>query len=146
MAGLTLKQQKFSDEYIITGNVEQSAVSAGYSRSYARGNAHKLLANVSIKAYIAERLAEIKTEKVADQQEVLEALTCILRGQKRGTALVGKGNGLQEVTDVTPTVAEKIRAAELLGKRYSMWTDKQEISGTVGVVQIIDDIPGGPDD
>ena len=60
MAGLTLKQQKFCDEYIISGNVEQSAFSAGYSRSYARGNSHKLLANVSMKSYIAERMAELE--------------------------------------------------------------------------------------
>lgn len=51
MKSLTLKQKQFADEYIRTGNAYQSAVNAGYSVSYARGNAIKLLENVSINKY-----------------------------------------------------------------------------------------------
>lgn len=51
---LTSKQKKFADEYIATGNAEESARQAGYS---ARGNTSKLLQNTTIKTYIDERQA-----------------------------------------------------------------------------------------
>lgn len=49
---LTERQRRFADEYIKLGNIEQAAINAGYSKAYARGNAHKLVANVSISEYI----------------------------------------------------------------------------------------------
>ncbi len=140
---LSLKQQKFADEYIITGNIEQAAIKAGYSKSYARGNAHKLVANVSIKAYIDQRLEEIKSEKVADQQEIMEYLTSVLRGEAQGTALVGEGMGEQSVRLVTPTVAEKTSAAVSLGKRYAMWTEKQQVENITPV--FVEDVPEDDD-
>ena len=97
MAGLTLKQQRFADEYIISGNIEQSAVKAGYSRSYARGNAHKLMANVSIKAYIDERLEVLNSEKVADQQEVMQFLTSIMRGEVTEPVPIFAANGFARI-------------------------------------------------
>lgn len=126
MAGLTLKQQKFADEYIISGNIEQAAITAGYSKAYARGNAHKLVANVSVKAYLDERLAEIKSEKVADQQEVMEFLTAIMRGEVNEPVTIFIGDGRQEVKDLKPSVQARRAAAVDLGKRYGMWTDKIE--------------------
>lgn len=150
MAGLTLKQQRFADEYIISGNATQSYLNAGYKatkRTVAEANARKLLGNYSVKAYIEERLNDLKSKKVADQQEIMELLTRVARGESRAATLIGLGGGAEEISqEMPPTMQERIKAAELLGKRYSMWTDKQEVSGTVGVVQIIDDIPGGPDD
>ena len=126
MAGLTLKQRMFADEYIISGNMEQAALKAGYSKTYARGNAHKLLANVSVKAYLDERLAEIKSEKVADQQEVMEFLTAVMRGEVNEPVTIFIGDGRQEVKDLKPSVQARRAAAVDLGKRYGMWTEKIE--------------------
>jgi len=72
---LTLKQKKFADEYIISGNIYQSAVKAGYSENYVKGNINKLLENVGVKTYIKKRLKEIDDKNIADQKEVLERLT-----------------------------------------------------------------------
>ncbi|MEN2765821.1 terminase small subunit [Ornithinibacillus xuwenensis] len=134
---LTLKQQKFADEYIITGNIEKAAIKAGYSKSYARGNAHKLVANVSIKEYINERLEEIKTEKVADQQEVMEYLTAVMRGETQDEMLmiVGDeiGTEVERHEKRSDTVA-RTKAAELLGKRYMLWTNKVQHEGNIELV------------
>ena len=138
---LSLKQQKFADEYIITGNIEQSAISAGYSKTYARGNAHKLVANESIKAYIDDRLEEIKSEKVADQQEVMEYLTSVLRGEIQDEVLLvvdGDFGSSVERNDKRSDTNDRTKAAELLGKRYTMWTDKQQIEGDLGLNIVID--------
>lgn len=137
MAGLTLKQRMFCDEYIISGNTEQAAIKAGYSKSYARGNAHKLIANVSMKAYIDARLSEIASKKIAQQEEVLQYLTAIMRGLETEQTLRGLGEGEQMIDDIEVSAKDRIKAAELLGKRYGMWTEKIDVSG--GVVFITGD-------
>lgn len=139
MNDLTLKQQRFADEYIVTGNATRSAISAGYSEKYANTNASKLLQNTTIKTYIDSQLDHLHSKKVADQQEILEFLTSIVRGEKSEQTLIGIGEGRQDITDIEIAANQRIRAAELLGKRYTMWTDKQEITGNIGVT-IVDDI------
>lgn len=140
---LTLKQRKFSDEYIITGNIYQSAIKAGYSEAYARGNASRLMENVSIKAYIDKRLEEIKSENVANQQEIMEYLTSVMRGQVQDEVVlvVGDGDFGSEIEkeEKRSDTNDRTKAAELLGKRYRMWTEKHEVD-VQGAVQFVDDI------
>lgn len=138
MVKLSVKQQRFADEYIISGNATEAYVKAGYKPKGANANAARLIANDSISEYIKSRLEEMKSEKVADQQEVMEFLTAVLRGEARGTALVGEGMGSQTVEQVLPSVAEKVRAAEQIGKRYAMWTDKQQVDGMLSVTIVND--------
>lgn len=139
MTKLNPKQMAFADYYIELGNAEQSALKAGYSKAYARGNAHKLVANSGIKAYIAKRMEELKSERVADQQEIMEFLTSVMRGEIEEPMALLAGDGFQEVVSVKPSAQARKAAAELLGKRYAMWTDKTNVSGNIGVT-IIDDL------
>lgn len=137
---LNPKQQAFADFYIESGNATQAAIRAGYSEKYANTNASKLLQNTTIKSYIDAQMAEIKTERIADQTEILETLTSILRGESRSAILKGIGEGAQVIEEeMPPTTPERVRAAELLGKRYAMWTDKQQVDGVAQVV-IKDDL------
>lgn len=140
---LTLKQKKFADEYIITGNVYQSAVKAGYKETYAKGNSSKLLENVRVKTYIDERLKKLEDEKIAKQDEVLKYLTKVMRGKSLSSAVVveGKGDGCSEakLIEKPPDEKEKLKAAELLGKRYALFTEKTQIDTDAKVV-IVDDI------
>lgn len=134
MTKLSIKQKRFADEYIISGNAYQSAIKAGYSKNYSKGNVVKLLENVSVKAYIDERLAEIDNRKIADQQEVLEYLTSVMRGEVTEPLTVLDGDGYQRVIDASPSVATRNKAAELLGKRYRIFTEKQEVELTGQVI------------
>lgn len=127
---LTIKQQAFADYYIEYGNATQAAIQAGYSKKYANTNASKLLQNTTIKAYIDKRMEELKSERVADQQEVLEYLTSILRGEQTEETLRGVGEGAQTIDDIDVSAKDRIKAAELLGKRYAMWTDKVDQTNT----------------
>lgn len=138
MSKLTLKQQRFADEYIVSGNATQAAKKAGYSKNYAKAQSSKLLENVGIKSYIDERLEALRSERVADQQEVLEFLTSIVRGEKKEQTLIGLGMGEQEITDIDVPANQRIKAAELLGKRYAMWTDKQQIDGELDLSIVVD--------
>lgn len=132
---LTLKQQRFADEYIISGNAEEAAVIAGYSKKYARGNAYKLVAKSGIKSYIDKRLKELDDKQIAKQEEVLKYLTSVVRGESRSAVVVveGEGDGVSSarLIDKPPDEKEKLKAAELLGKRYRLFTDKVELDADV---------------
>ena len=130
---MTLKQQRFADEYIIDGNATRAAIKAGYSSKYANTNASKLLQNTTIKSYIDERLARLASEKIATQEEVLTYLTSVMRGETQEQTLISIGELGQTITDIDVGAKDRIKAAELLGKRHRLWTDKVEadVSGTV---------------
>ncbi|MFH6650401.1 terminase small subunit [Streptococcus suis] len=128
MSKLTLKQQRFADEYIICGNATEAAIKAGYAKRSAQQVGSENLLKPVIKSYIDERLEELKSEKVADQQEVLEYLTSVMRGQTQEQTLCSIGELGQQVIDIDVGAKDRIKAAELIGKRYGIWTDKQEIT------------------
>ena len=130
---MTLKQQRFADEYIISANATDAAIKAGYSPKYANTNASKLLQNTTIKFYVDERLAQLASEKIATQEEVLTYLTSVMRGETQEQTLCGIGELGQQVIDIDVGAKDRIKAAELLGKRHRLWTDKVEadVSGTV---------------
>jgi phage terminase small subunit len=133
---LTEKQKKFADYYIETGNAEESARRAEYKSP--RGNAHKLLQNTAIKSYIDERIAEKDSKRIAKQDEVLAYLSSIMRGEQQEEVLRGVGEGAQTIDDIDVSAKDRIKAAELLGKRYGLWLDKQEVTGEMGVTIIKD--------
>lgn len=131
---LTLKQKRFADEYIISGNATQSYIRAGYKYSnenIAGVESNKLLKNPKIKSYIQERLKKLEDKKIAKQEEVLEYLTSVLRGESKSTIVVveGCGEGVSEARTVLkkPDEKERLKAADLLGKRYGLWNDKTEL-------------------
>ncbi len=136
------KQKRFADYYIESGNASEAYRKAGYSgktQSTVTTNANRLLTNADVRSYIEARMSEKDKERIASQDEILETLTKILRGEEVGTELVGIGKGAQEVEQLPPSIEAKIRAAELLGKRYVLWTDKQQVEGAVSVT-FVDDI------
>lgn len=74
---LTLKQQKFADNYIKSGNATQSAIDAGYSKKTAKVIATENLTKPYLKSYIDSKLAEIESHKIMDSNEALKLLTSI---------------------------------------------------------------------
>ena len=125
---LTAKQKIFCDEYIISLNATQAAIKAGYSKKTARKIAAENLTKPVIQSYISERMKQKESSLIATQDEVLQYLTSVLRGESQtiDTVLVGIGDGCQEVQEVEkkPSEKDRLKAAELLGKRYGLYTDK----------------------
>ena len=141
--GMTEKQKIFADEYVICLNATRA-----YKKAYpnvkkdevARANGSRLLTKANVKAYIDEQLEKLQSERVADQQEVMEYLTAVMRGEKTEPLLVLDGEGKQKVVNAIPPVQARTKAAELLGKRYRLFTDKVELDATVEQVVFEDDI------
>ncbi|WP_050613369.1 terminase small subunit [Bacillus testis] len=136
---LTPKQKKFADHYIVTGNATQAAIRAGYSEKTARSVGAENLTKPYIRSFIDERMAAKDAERIASQDEILAYLTSIMRGEHTEQTLRGVGEGVQVIDDIDIGAKDRLKAAELLGKRYAMWTDNKNLTGNVGVI-IIDDI------
>lgn len=126
---LTQKQQRFVDEYIISGNATQAAIKAGYSKRSAQQTGAENLLKPVIKAELDRRNAEIKSAKTADMQEVMEYLASVMRGEQTESVATAKGI----YSDVPVSAKDRIKAAELIGKRHGAWTDKKEISGNMNI-------------
>lgn len=123
VVGMNARQKRFCDEYLIDCNATQAAIRAGYSPKTAKVTGAKMLANANLKAYIDEQLERIHNEKTADAQEVLEYLTAVMRGQHTEQTLQLIGDGVQKIADIDVSAKERLKAAELIGKRYGMFKD-----------------------
>ena len=87
---------------------------------------------------------EYLNDNIADTKEVMEYLTNVMRGKSRSSVLSMCGDGMQEIIEKPPDEKEKIKAAELIGKRYGMFKDNVDLNADVGVT-ILDDIPEDDD-
>ena len=140
---LTEKQKRFCDEYLIDLNATQAAIRAGYSKKTAFTIGNENLKKPYIKNYIDERLKQLEDERIAKADEVLKYLTSVMRNEIKEEVVVteGIGDGGSEARTIKKDMSAKDRnkAAELLGKRYRLFTEKVEVDG-VQQVQIVDDI------
>lgn len=122
------KQHEIFCLEVVSGqNSTQAAINAGYSERSARKTGNRLRTNADIKNRIDELMAQIESEKVADAKEIMEYLTSVIRGASTSHVLCMVGDGCQNVIEKPPDEKEKLRAAELLGKRYGLYTDKVEM-------------------
>ena len=159
MAELNDKQKRFAHEYIVDLNATQAAIRAGYSKKTAKSQGQRLLTHVDILKMVEELMQQKDDELIAKQDEVLRYLTRVMRREEpEHTAVVvkrseskwvnGPDGKPKKVTEsweepqlvAFPTkVSDANKAAELLGKRYALFTDRMDIDGNMGVV-IVDDV------
>lgn len=127
---LTPKQKAFADYYIELGNATEAAIRAGYNKKTARQIGSMNLTKVDIKQYIEERLAKIEDARIAKGEEVLQYLTKVMRGEEK------------DQFGLDPSLQDRTKAAELLGKRYRLFVDKveQKVDATVNSTAKLDSI------
>lgn len=156
MTKLSLKQKKFADEYIISGNATKSAIEAGYSKKTAESIGSRLLRNVKVSEYISKRTQEVFEERAMSVAEALAISASIARGeiqqgQTKKNVKVYVGDQVEEETvteteyQFTPTIEERQRSLDHILKVNGAYLDRKEIDVT-GMVQFIDDIGIGDDD
>ena len=117
---LTVKQKKFADEYIKTGNAAESYKKAGYStkkmsEQVIYNEASKTVRKPLVKDYIDKRMKQIDDTKIPKQKEVLEFLGGVMRGTLKITVETDDG-----VEEVPPNWKNRIDAAKELLKRMPM--------------------------
>lgn len=119
---LTPKRKRFADEYLIDCNGSKAAVRAGYSEKSSASTASKLLADPAVRAYIDRELANLHAKNIADAEEVLAFLTQVMRGETKEQVVMRAG-GDQFLEMMEVSARERLKAAELIGKRYALFSD-----------------------
>ena len=137
---LNENHKAFCDFYIESLNATESYMKV-YKCSYntARTNGARLLTNANIKNYIDEVMSAKDESRIASQDEILQILTDIARGITEEEVVQFSQLGEELRTTRKPTIKDRMKASELLGKRYRMFTDKTELEITEPIT-IIDDI------
>ena len=123
---LTEKQKRFIDYYIETGNASKASELAGYKGKNLNTVGAQNLAKLS--KYVNLKLASKDKERIASQDEVLEYLTRVMRNEEK------------DAFGLDASLQDRTKCAELLGKRYALFTDKKELSGGGIKVTIVDDV------
>ena len=141
---MTNKQKRFCDEYLIDCNAKAAYIRAGYKNFKSAGvEALKMMNKPEIKSYIDEQLEKISSDKIADAKEVMEYLTSVMRGESESEIVVieGTGEGCSDARRMNkaPDEKERLKAAELLAKRYGLLTGKIEMLEPVQVI-LVDDV------
>lgn len=143
---MTERQRKFADEYLISANAKDAALKAGYKESSAGNIGVKNLSNPLIREYMNKRLEEVRGEKIADIKEIMEYLTNVMRREEKEEVVITFKEEKVDYREVEPgnfkQVKEKketpkiiyvptklsyaMKAAELLGKRYGIFTEDEK--------------------
>lgn len=143
---LTIKQKKFADEYIISGNATDAAIKAGYSEKYAGANAGKSLKNTKIQKYIEDKLAELESAKTMSLEEALQRSASIARREPQKSYSKQTNRLTGEVTKEVeyvfmPSIEEAQKSLEHIIRCHGGFTDKQDIKLDVPVIfDGIDDV------
>lgn len=127
VAKLTPKQKAFCDYYIECANATEAAIRAGYSKKTAKVIGAENLTKPYLSQYIDERLKQIEDKRIAKAEEVLQYFTRVMRGEEK------------DQFGLDATITDRNKAAEMLGKRYRLFTENINVSGSIPV-KIVDDI------
>lgn len=140
---LNVRQKSFIGFYWETRNATEAAKKAGYSEKTAYSIGQRLLKNVEVKDAIDKLIEQSRAENIAKASEIEEFLSLTMRGEIQEEVVVveGEGDGVSSARVMKKQVSakERIKAAELLGKRYALFTDKTKIEGTLPVMIVGED-------
>ncbi len=118
---LTNRQKQFADAYLLGGDPHEAFRKAGYREKNVQAAARRLLAAPAVKQYLEEKSVVDRERQVAEPTEILQYLTAVLRGEHGSDR-------------------ERLRAAELLGKRHGLFSDT--LTDRAAAVIIVDDLNG----
>lgn len=131
---LTEKQKRFCEEYLIDCNATQAAIRAGYSAKTAYSIGEENLRKPELQACINAELSRLHDTRTANAQEVLEFLSAVMRGEHTEQTLISVGDGVQRIGEIGVGARERLKAAELIGKRFGLFKEGLEVSGALPVV------------
>lgn len=98
------RQQAFCDYFLQSGNATEAAKKAGYSEKTAYSIGTENLKKPEIQKYISDHEKKAHNERIATADEILEFLSETVRCEE----CMRK---------------DRLKAAELLGKRYALFSD-----------------------
>lgn len=140
---LNARQKAFCEYYVACGNATEAAIKAGYSEKTAYSMGNENLRKPELKNYINELMAKMEEKRMASAEEVLKFLTASMRGEVEEEVVVveGEGDGCSSARKMKKQISakERIKAAELLGKRHLLFSDKVKVEGSIPVMIVGED-------
>lgn len=130
------RREKFIGFYLKSFNGAESATKAGYSKRSAKVTASRILTDDNVQKRLQYLSSKVAEKSIRDAIDVLEDLQTV------------KSRCMQEVMHIDDDgkfgefkfdASNAIRALELEGKYYKMWTDKVEHSGEIEIDVTLDD-------
>ena len=109
---MTNKQRAFCEAYLVTLNASDAARQAGYKEKSAAQMGSENLRKPEIVEYIHTRLRTIA--HTADLEETMAFMTKVMRGE------------VKDQFGLDASIADRLRAAEGLQKRYTAVEEKSE--------------------
>ena len=104
---LSAKESKFIDMFLVTGDVNKSLREAKLQMRSIAGKDY-------ITDEITYRLDQLKKVTIADADEIMQYFTKVMRGEEK------------DQFGLDPSLQDRNKAAEMLGKRYRLFTEKVE--------------------
>lgn len=102
---LGVKEARFIEAYMSTGNGRQSVIEAGYKTKAPHGYANELLNKPHIKSEIEYQMKQIEAASIADATEILQYFTAVMRGE------------VKDQFEIEAPLSERTKAAQELAKR-----------------------------
>lgn len=129
-----IKHELFVDAYLKMRNATKAAIVAGYSAKSAKQQGYQLLQRDDVKELITVHKQKILDENVAEEREILQTLTRVMRGEEYDEVATAAGTYI-----TAPTLKDRLKSAQMLGNYRGMWTDKKVIDANIRP-EIIDDV------
>lgn len=124
MKSLTVKQRRFVDAYIETGNAAEAARRAGYKSRNADVMGRENLRKPTVRKVLEARLKELEDAQIADAKEVMQFLTASMRGETQEEVVVvegdGKGYSSARIIKKQLLAHDRLAAAKQLAKRFGL--------------------------
>ncbi len=130
MGSINKKQKQAAENFIEIGNKKEALLKAGYNKSTVgqKDFANEFFERDYIRSYIQGKISGVNPDKIADETEIMEYLTEILRGDITEEVFVNK-----TVVNKSPSLRERNKAAELLGRHYGLYSDKKKPKKIEGI-------------
>ena len=129
---LNERQKDAIDIYFTNGfNMTQALISAGFSQSTAKRQCTSFKKNPLVKAYMEEKRALIASQKIAKEEEVMQALTSIVRREQKDQMVLQDGT----IVNYKVSTSDQLKALQMLMKYYGI--DKVETSNQVNIQTIV---------
>lgn len=121
-------------EFVAMGKPQQEAYRlAGYKcgrPATVAAAASRLAKNVKVRELIEEAKAKVSTERIATAQEIQEIFTDIARATLSRKQVDNEGVTVES----GPAFADRIKAAELLGKIKGLFIEKTKAEGHLEII------------
>ena len=130
----TEKQKAFCEHYLRTNNGAEAYLLAfgedsAKDRRFASNAAGRLLRKPHVKAYYDSLTEKPRSERIAAADEVLEYFTRVMRGEEK------------DQVGLDTSISDRNRAAEALGKRYGLFTEKLDVKGSLDIASALKKAP-----